>query len=586
MESDRSRLEKTTSIEQALTAWAREAFASAFPDADLSGANLAVVATADASFGDYQCNAAMGLAKALRKAPRAIAEAAVAAAPPPDAVERIEIAGTGFINLHLADAWLASGLAGMADDDRLGTPSPGAGRTVVLDYSSPNVAKQMHIGHIRSTVIGNALDRLHRFLGFRVISDNHLGDWGTQFGVLILGYRNFLDEAALARDPVEELERLYVESMNRAKDDPAWMESARAELVKLQQGDPVNRALWEKFLELSLHEFEEIYERLGVTFDLRRGESFYRGQLEALVTRLEEQGIAEPSEGATVVFLEGREGEKPPVCIVRKSDGGFNYATSDLATIESRVAEFSPEAIIYVTDERQQAHFRQVFTVARRMGVTPRLEHVWFGLMRLPEGTFSTRDGNVIKLNLLLDEAESRALKLLRSGSPDMPEETQKDVARAIGIGAVKYADLSQNPQSLVTFTWDKALALDGNSAPYLQYAYARIASVRDKFEAQFPGVDPQAFPMRLGEPVERELAVRLVRFPDTVERACTSYRPNLLADYLFDLAQVYSSFYQNVPFLKAEEGVRESRVRLCGLVARVLRQGLELLGIETPERI
>jgi arginyl-tRNA synthetase len=284
-----------------------------------------------------------------------------------------------------------------------------------------------------------------------------------------------------------------------------------------------------------------------------------------------------------VVFLEE---EKLSVCLVRKSDGGFNYATTDLATLLSRQEEFDPETIVYVTDERQQLHFKQIFTVGRKLGIRARLQHVWFGLMRLPEGTFSTRQGNVIKLERLLDEAESRALAVVRATSPEMPPEQQCEVARAVGIGAVKYADLSQNPQSLVTFSWDKALALDGNSAPYLQYAYARIRSVQDKYKEQFPGRDPESFPIRLDEPVERALALQIARFAEAVPLAARAFKPSALADYLYALAGVYNTFYQNVPFLKAPEGIRESRVRLCGAVARILRQGLQLLGIETPERI
>lgn len=571
-------------LEQGLTEWAWEAFGAAFPGEDLSGAALAVQVTGDPAHGEYQCNGALGLAKVLKRPPRAVAEAALGACPLPPAVGRAEIAGPGFINLHLDRGWLAAALEReSADGLRLGVPPVGAGKTVVIDYSSPNVAKQMHIGHIRSTVIGNALDRMHRFLGYRVIADNHLGDWGTQFGILIHGYRNLADPERLSHDPVAELERIYVASYQRAASDEDWMRAARGELVKLQQGDPENRALWQQFLDWSLGEFDAVYRRLGVSFDLIRGESHYQDRVPGLLERLSEQGISVPSEGAMVVFLEE---EGLPVCIVRKSDGAANYATTDLATIESRVEEFDPEAIVYVTDARQQTHFRQIFAVARRMGVNTPLTHVWFGLMRLPEGTFSTREGNVIKLHRLLDEAESRALQIVRSSSPDMPEAAQLEVARAVGLGAVKYADLSQNPQSLVTFTWDKALALDGNSAPYLQYAYARISSVRDKYAERFPDCDPDRSPIRLEDPREEDLAVRLVRFPDVVIRACRQYRPNLLADYLYDLCQSYSRFYQNVPFLKAPEGVRESRVRLCGLVAETLRQGLQLLGIETPERI
>ena len=562
-----------TTFEQYLSGWAKQTFQAAFPGVDLSKVNVCVVPTADETHGEYQCNAAMAIGRLVKKSPREVAQAIANSPALPEGVDRLEVAGPGFINFFLSLAALAKRLEFIQGDERFGVPAVGSGRSVVIDYSSPNVAKPMHIGHIRSTVIGNALDRLHRFLGFRVIADNHLGDWGTQFGILIMGYRNFLNPQALADDPIAELERLYVKSYQQSEQDEAWKNSARAELVKLQRGDVENRALWKQFVELSIKEFERIYDRLGVSFDVVRGESHYNDKLQGVVDQLKQLGLAKESEGALVVFLDE---EKLPVCIVQKTDGAFNYATTDLATMESRVQEFAPEAIVYVTDERQQLHFRQVFAIARKIGITTPLVHVWFGLMRLPEGTFSTREGNVIKLERLLDEAESRALAIVQ----------QKEVARAVGLGAVKYADLSQNPQSLVTFTWDKALALEGNSAPYLQYACARIASVQDKYAERFPGKDPRGYPISVIDPLERKLASRLVRFPDVVIRAAEMYKPNILADYLYELAQVYSAFYQNVPFLKAEEGVRESRVRICDVTAKTLRCGLNLLGIETPGRI
>ncbi|MEI6516362.1 MAG: arginine--tRNA ligase [bacterium] len=572
-----------TTLEQFLSAWMQDAFCKALPGVDADWSTVAVVATTSAEFGDYQCNHAMGLAKTLKKAPRQIAEAVISQVSPHDAVEKVTLAGPGFINITIKSVWLAGQVTGLGLDARMGVPQVGQGKTVILDYSSPNVAKPMHIGHIRSTVIGNALDRMHRFLGYRVLSDNHLGDWGTQFGIMIMGYRHFADPKILDTEPVEELERVYVKSYERSKQDEAWLQQARQELVKLQAGDPENRKLWQQFVELSLSEFDHIYKRLDVKFDLIRGESFYNDRLAGVVQSLTEKGIVRESDGATVAFLDD---EKLPPCIVKKSDGGFNYATTDLATIQSRVEEFHPDKIIYVTDERQQNHFKQVFAVARKMGCTTKLEHVWFGLMRLPEGTFSTRQGNVIKLEKYLDEAESRALAVVKETSPGMPEEHQRNIARAAGIGGVKYADLSQNPQSLVTFTWEKALALDGNSAPYLQYAYARIASVQDKYRDQFPATKLEDFPILLGEPIERVLAIMILRFPETVMRAAESYKPSVLADYLYELSSAYSTFYQNVPFLKAPEGLRESRVNLCVVVARILRQGLNLLGIETPDRI
>jgi len=570
-------------VSEILSQWMRDRFEQVFPGCGGDLQAPLVVETANSDFGDYQCNAAMPLAKTLRQAPRAIADQVVAAGALPDCLASIDVAGPGFLNLTLSDAWLVERLDALGQADDCLVPQPGQGRTVVMDYGSPNMTKPLHIGHLRSHNIGSALDRLYRCLGYRVVADNHLGDWGTQFGITIMGYRHFGDDAAMRETPLEELERVYVKSYEQGKDDPTWKDACRHELVKLQAGDPDNRRLWEQFMQLSLQELDRIYARLGVCYDLVRGESFYRDRLADTVADLQARELAVESEGALVVFLED---EKLPVCIVRKRDGGFNYATSDLATVAHRVEEFQPDRIVYVTDERQQLHFRQVFAICRRLGCTTELVHVWFGLMRLPEATFSTREGNVIKLEALLDEAERRAGELVAESSPELSPEAQAAIARAVGIGAVKYADLSQNPQSLVTFTWEKALSLDGNSGPYLQYAYARIRSVDAKYRARFADVDPAAFPLRLTAAVERELAVRLLRFPDVVWRAAESYKPNTLADYLFELAQAYSSFYQNVPFLKAEEGVRESRVRLCGLVAKVLGRGLELLGLETPERI
>jgi len=577
------------SVRDSLSNWIRVLFESALAgtDIDLAGIDLAgigVTPAAQPEFGDYQCNDALPLAKKLGRSPRELAQRVLDAGPRHAALDACVVAGPGFINMTLNTDWLARHVQAMSEDARLGLPCPGLGRTVVLDYSSPNVAKPMHIGHIRSTVIGHALNRLLRSLGYRVVADNHLGDWGTQFGIILAGYRAFLDAAALERNPVEELERIYVKSYERSRQDEDWLNLCRRELVKLQAGDPENLALWRTFVDLSLREFDRIYARLGVSFDLTRGESHYHDRLPQTVATLTEKGLARESEGALVVFLEE---EKLPPCIVRKSDGGFNYAATDIATALTRLEEFRPERIVYVTDERQRLHFRQVFAIVGKLAAAPAvLEHVWFGLMRLPEGTFSTRQGNVIKLEALLDEAERRALEVVRQSSPDMPEERCREVARAVGIGAVKYADLSQNPQTTVTFSWEKALALDGNSGPYLQYACARIYSVLDKYREKFADGDWRTQPIVLNEPVERAIALVLSRYPEAVTRAAELSRPSVLADYLYELARTYSSFYQNVPFLKAEPGRRESRLRVSAMVARTLREGLEILGIETPERI
>ena len=574
--------ETVNRCEEILAEWLRQAFQAAFGEVqDWSG--IRVQPATDARFGDFQCNDAMQAAKTLRRPPRAVAEAVLAALPLPPMLTRAEIAGPGFINLTVAPEWLAEQVTVLSAAPRFGIPDAGQGRTVVIDYSSPNVAKPMHIGHIRSTVIGNALDRLHRALGYRVIADNHLGDWGTQFGLLIQGYRTFLTEAEREALTIEALERVYVQSYNRSKEDPAWLESCKSELVKLQQGDAENRAIWERFIAISRREFDRVYGRLDVAFDLTRGESYYNDMLPETIQVLQDKGLAVESEGALVVNLED---EGMPVCIVRKSDGGFNYAATDIATVRSRVAEFDPDRIIYVTDERQQLHFRQFFAVCAKLGYTTHLEHVWFGLMRLPEGTFSTRQGNVIKLESLLDEAERRALEIIKASNSEMPEDEQRELAAAIGIGAIKYTDLSHDPQTMIVFTWEKALALEGNSGPYLQYAYARVCSLLDKYAEQVPDRDPLTNALLLDEPVEKALALQLMRFPATVLRAAEVCKPSVLADYLFSLSQTYSSFYQRSPVLKADAAVRDSRIRLCAMVAQVLAEGLGLLGICTPRRI
>jgi arginyl-tRNA synthetase len=575
--------ETVNTCEAQLAGWLQEAFQTAFGELRQEGPAIRVQPSTDPRFGDFQCNDAMQLAKVLHKPPRAVAEAAVKALPLPPMLTKVEVAGPGFINLTVSPAWLAEQVAALSAQPRFGIPNAGQGKTVIIDYSSPNVAKPMHIGHIRSTVIGNALDRMYRALGFRVVADNHLGDWGTQFGLLIQGYRTYLTDEERAGLTVELLERVYVQSYNRSKEEPAWLDACKAELVKLQQGNPENRAIWERFIAISLDEFNRVYKRLDVGFDLCRGESFYNDTLAETVGLLQDKGLAVESEGALVVKLEE---EGMPVCIVRKSDGGFNYATTDIATVRSRVAEFAPERIVYVTDERQQLHFKQFFTVCAKLGYTTHLEHIWFGLMRLPEGTFSTRQGNVIKLEALLDEAERRALEIIKAANGEMPEAEQKELAAAIGIGAIKYADLSHDPQTLIVFTWEKALALDGNSGPYLQYAYARVCSLLDKYAAQVPGVDPSRNALALAEPIEKALVLQLLQFPAAVVRAAEAYKPSILADYLFGLSQTYSSFYQRSPVLKADPEVRDSRVRLCAMAAQVLSEGLGLLGMRTPRRI
>lgn len=566
-----------------LSTWMREGFEKAWPVPTDCEDTALVIPAVRPEFGDYQCNTALSLAKRFQRLPREVAERVVATLAPHPAVETVRVEGAGFINVILHDAWIAERTSELTAEPRLGVPNCGQGRTVVMDYGSPNITKPLHIGHLRSHNIGSTLDRIYRFLGYRVIADNHLGDWGTQFGITLMGYRHFGDDTAMRDQALEELERVYILSYERARQDTSWREQCRRELVKLQNGDPENRALWQRFVELSVRELDRTYQRLGIHYDLVRGESHYHDLLPALVADLQDRGLARESEGALVVFLEQ---EGLPPCIVRKSDGGFNYATTDIATVLSRVAEFQPERIVYVTDERQQLHFRQVFAICRRLGITTRLDHVWFGLMRMKDGVIRTREGGAIRLEELLDKAEEMALAVVRQASPELSDEQHRRIAQAVGIGAVKYADLSQNPQSVVTFSWEKALSLTGNSGPYLQYAYARIASVREKYQNRFPGDDLSRYSIAMSNPSERALALRLIRFPETIRLAAETYKPNVLTDYLFGLAQTFSTYYQSVPFLRAEPGLRESRVRLCEVVARVLGQGLLLLGLEPLERI
>ena len=544
---------------------------------------LRVNSTTNPKFGDYQFNGAMGLAKKLGRPPREVAQELAARLEGMPWLEKAEVAGPGFVNLRLSGAWLSERIEEAFQDERIGVEWPGKGQTVVVDFSSPNVAKPMHIGHVRSTILGFALDRIHRFLGFDVIADNHVGDWGTQFGILLVGYRRLGDPEAFEKAPIEELERVYVEGYQMAQQDPSLMEEARGELVRLQQGDPENRKLWEKFVQASLREFDRIYERLGISFDVTLGESFYNDRLQALVDDLEGKGIASRSDGALVVFLEE---EGLPPFIIQKSDGGFNYATTDIAAMLYRIERWQPSKILYVTDEGQQLHFHQLFAVARRIGIEVELEHIWFGIMRLPEGKFSTRDGNVIRLETFMDEAERRAYEVANRLNPGLEEALKQEIALKVGLGALRYADMCQNRQSAIEFRWEKALSLEGNSAPYLQYTYARIQSVFRKYREEHDGGDLQGVSVSLEEDLERQIAKAILEFPEHLYRSAGSYRPNQLTDYLFDLASLYNRFYQNVPFLKAPDGIRESRLVLCDLVGRIIRKGLGLLGIEVPDRM
>ena len=552
-----------------ITEWLQEGFEKAFPGVELP--EIKAVPATDPKFGDYQCNDALKIAKkAGFRNPREAAQKVVECL---SSEYKAEIAGPGFLNITITPEWLGSALDSLDSDSNCGIEQLGAGKKVIIDYSSPNAAKQMHIGHIRSTVIGNAIDRIYRALGYSVIADNHLGDWGTQFGILIKGYRECLTQEERDNLAVATLEKCYVESSSRAKTDEAWKTACREELVKLQQGDPDDVELWKKFIDISINEFNRMYSKLGVKFDTWRGESFYRDMMAPVVARLVEMGLAEESDGALVVRFEE---EGLPLAIVRKSDGGFNYTTSDVACVESRIKDYDPAEIIYVTDDRQILHFKQFFIICSKMGMKAKLVHVPFGLMSYQGKAISTREGNLIKLDDLLAEATRRAYEIVKERGGD------EKLAEEIGFGAVKYADLSHDPATAIDFNWDKALALEGNSGPYLQYAHARVCSLMDK--AGNP--DVSAFRYSIASPSEKLLALQLLKFGGTVRKAAENYKPSLLADYLFQTAQLYSSFYQQNPILKSEPEVRDARLKLCALFGRVLAKGLDLLGIAAPVRI
>jgi arginyl-tRNA synthetase len=569
---------------------------AALPDADASA--VLVRPCPDPKFGDYQTNALMSLAKAWKMNPRQLATDVVAKLDVTDYCEKVDVAGAGFLNFRLKPAALAQTLEAAARGEHLFFQPAPAPRTVVVDFSSPNVAKSMHVGHIRSTILGDSLARTLRLLGHKVITDNHLGDWGTQFGMLLAGWKRSLNAAALKADPIAEMERLYKQAAAECKANPAALEEARQELVKLQGGDEENLRIWREMIALSRVQFDAIYQRLGVKFDHTLGESFYHPRLQPLVQELVDKGIARESEGALAAFFEDIPQLKEHPALIRKSDGAFNYTTTDLATLAYRLETWHPDEIVYVTDARQQLHFQQIFALFRRWHpeAKTKLAHVWFGSILGEDGKpFKTRSGETVKLTDLLDEAEERAFKAVTEKNPDLPEAERREVARVVGIGALKYADLLPNRQGDYVFSWDKLLALNGNTAPYLQYAYARIRSIfrKSKVDSALPGsagipagegATPPA--VSLDAPEEVALARHLLNFGLVLQAVAEDYRPNFLCNYLYELAGHFTAFYENCPVLKAEAAQRASRLILCDLTARVLKQGLDVLGIETLEQM
>jgi len=599
----------------------QQAVRAILPDADVS--TVLVRPSSDPKFGDYQSNALMSLAKTRKMNPRQLATDVVAKLDVFEWCENVEIAGAGFLNFRLRSSALAQTLLSAARGEHLFFDKAAQPKTVVIDFSSPNVAKPMHVGHIRSTGIGDAVQRVFRLLGHRVISDNHIGDWGTQFGMLLLGWKTMLDRSALERDPIAEMDRIYkIISPQCDNEKSTYVEAthqaAQLELVKLQQGDAENLAIWKEMIRLSEKQFDEIYGRLDVKFDHTLGESFYNPQLGTIVNELLARGIARESLGAVAVFSDGslpqkedpflvhREGEwVAEPALIRKRDGGFNYMTTDLATIDYRIKTWSAQEIVYVVDDRQSMHFKKLFLTFARWQPEPakrtRFVHVGFGKIMGEDGKpFKTRSGDTVKLDELLDEAQERALKIASEKNPDLSEEQKKEIGRVVGIGAVKYADLLPNRQSDYVFSWDKMLALNGNTAPYLLYAYSRIRSIFRKNVGQASpdasGSSSSALgtkqsetgetPVLLSASEEISLAKHLLNFGQTLEAVADEFRPNFLCNYLYELAGKFTSFYEKCPVLKSEGVTRESRLLLCDLTAKVLKQGLNTLGIETLEQM
>jgi arginyl-tRNA synthetase len=542
-----------------------------------------VTPTADARFGDYQSNAALILGKQRGENPRAIAQRVCDLWVPWDLCDPPTIAGPGFLNFSLKGEAVARRAAQLLGDDRLGVERTESPRKVVIDFGSPNVAKPMHVGHIRSTVIGDAIARIGSFLGHDVIRDNHIGDWGTQFGMVIHGWKNLLDRAALERAPIAELVRIYKATNEAAAADPKVREACREELVKLQAGDPENFAIWQECVTLSLREFDEAYRILDIHYDIQRGESFYNDRLADIVDRLLKSKIAEESEGAIVVFftLIPELADKP--CIIRKRDGGYNYATTDIATVDYRVDDLKRDTCWYVVGAPQTLHFKQIFEIARREGRTADFCHIPFGsILGEDRKLMKTRSGENVALRDVLDEAIVRAGKIIAEKNPELPENERDEVAKIIGIGAVKYADLSQYRMTDYIFSWDRMLSFQGNTAPYLQNAYVRIRSIFRKAGEEFrPGKE-----ISLTAPEERNLALKLCQFAEVVPAVLNDFRPNLLANYLYELANAFHSFYEACPVLKSEDPARSSRLALCELAGRVLAKGLDLLGIKVPEKM
>jgi arginyl-tRNA synthetase len=571
---------------QTITVQLEAAFRKAISKAFGVEADPLIAQAVNEKFGDYQSNAAMGLAKELatktgqKTNPRAVAEQIKQQLELGEIASEISIAGPGFINVRLSGDWLRKQLASIGGDPRLGIEPTANPHQVVVDYSGPNVAKEMHVGHIRSTLIGDALARTIEFQGNPVVRQNHLGDWGTQFGMLLAHLKQ---AAGTGEAEIADLEEFYRNAKKRFDEDPAFADQARQTVVRLQGGSADELTLWNRIVEASRQHFQPLYQRMGIklTRSDERGESFYNPFLAEVVHELKQTGVAVESQGAVVVWAEGFESP----LIVQKSDGGFGYATTDLAAIRYRVGVLGAKRIIYVTDARQMQHFKQVFWTVRKAGWAKdvQLEHVTFGSILGEDGTpFKTRTGGTVKLKDLLDEAYAQALDLVKKKNPELPESQWQDIARAVGIGGIKYFDLARDRTGDYVFSWEKMLAMDGNTAPYLQYAYARIRSIFRK--AGQPRGDHEQIQVQTLH--ELTLAKHILRLGEVIEVVGRELKPHHLCNYLYELATKFSGFYENCPVLQSQEPTRSSRLGLCEVTACTMAVGLDVLGIEHPEQM
>ncbi|WP_088332105.1 arginine--tRNA ligase [Lacimicrobium sp. SS2-24] len=557
-----------------------------------TGTSLPLTRSTRPEFGDYQFNGAMALAKVLKQKPRDIAEKIVSAVNLDDMAEKLEVAGPGFINIHLRPQWLAQRLCAALKDPHLGimqeTP-----KTVVVDYSSPNLAKEMHVGHLRSTIIGDAVVRTLEFMGHKVLRQNHMGDWGTQFGMLLAHLNDKLASDQVAETALSDLEDFYRQAKVRFDEEEGFADRAREYVVRLQSGDTQCSQLWQKFIDVSITHSEEVYNKLNVT--LRRehimGESAYNKELANIVAELKEKGIAVEDQGAQVVFLPelaDKEG-KPAVYIIQKSGGGYLYSTTDLAAMRYRSFDLAADRILIFTDARQALHFKQTEIVGRKAGLLrddTTYEYCPFGMMLGSDGKpFKTRSGGTIKLADLLDEAVQRSATLLATRESELNDQQRDEIVRKVGIGAVKYADLSKNRTTDYIFNWDTMLSFEGNTAPYLQYAYTRVQSIFRKAEVAQEGLTGEIV---IREAQERALAVQLTQFVEALQQVEKDAAPHVLCSYLFELASAFMTFYEACPILKSDvdADLRQSRLLLASLTARTLKTGLELLGIEVMEKM